>query len=398
MRDDIDFNDFLAGLLSTTHENENTKDQSFKSLFEERINTLGITQSRAEVILGIEKKTLNKILSSEAKRIDIITMIKLAQFLNLSVDGFIKFLLKELPTEQIGEIEKTKKAHYIIQNFDLSTLLKAKFIESKSDYSAIESKVLSFFGLSNLYEYSLGITPAFSKTKRNSGDLMREFWVRSAYTQFQLIGNDNDYNRENLKELIPKIRPYTRNVDKGLLTVIRALYAVGVTVIYQPYLPTVQVRGATFVIDGKPCIVLTDLNKRYPTIWFALMHELHHVLYDYDEIGKRTYHLTGDPDLWLMQEDKADVFSREYLFGIERSRYIEPFIHDPALVKKYAEKNHVHPSIIYSFYMYDHDQWGLFTKEIPDIKTAVRKLNINPWEKETINENVQVLKEQVFNI
>lgn len=42
---------------------------------------------------------------------------------------------------------------------------------------------------------------------------MREFWIRSAYTQFVAINNDNDYDRKKLIEIIPKIKPYSRNEE-----------------------------------------------------------------------------------------------------------------------------------------------------------------------------------------
>jgi len=401
MKDELDFNEFIASIINPVGKEDESAGHTIKTLFLNRIKVLGITQSRAEAILGIEKKTLNKILQNDAKRVDIITCLKLAQFLNLSIDKFVKVYVTELSNEQIGQLEQTRKANFIIQNFDLSQLYKLNFIKSKSDYAEIENRILSFFNLKNIFDYSSSenvLTPAFSKTKRNASDLMREFWVKSAYFQFLAINNENIYERESFKDLIPKIRPYTRNVDTGLITVVRALYSVGVTVIFQPSLPNVQVRGATFVVNGKPFIVLTDLYKRYPTIWFALMHELHHVLYDFEEIEKRTYHLTGDIDLWLIQEEKADNFSREYLFGVERSKYIEPFIRSPLLVNEYAEKNQVHPSIIYSFYMYDHHAWNQFSDEMPDFNRAIKHLNVNPWEKKTIQESMDILKEEVYNI
>ena len=168
---------------------------------------------------------------------------------------------------------------------------------------------------------------------------MKEFWVRSAFMHFEKISNPNEFNREALISLIPKIRPYTMNIKQGLKVVTQALYNCGLTVIYQPHLPTTQVRGATFVVNHKPCIVLTDLNKNYATIWFALMHEIYHVLYDLDEIEKQTFHLTGEPDLFLLEEDKANQFSRDYLFAREKSKYISKYINSPHIVREYAHKN-----------------------------------------------------------
>ncbi|KPM33420.1 Putative plasmid maintenance system antidote protein [Croceitalea dokdonensis DOKDO 023] len=398
MNEDSDFIKAFNRLIEPLHITDDISEDPFSVLFERRIEELGITQSRAEAMLGIEKKSLNSILNKEAKRVDIITIIKLAQFLNLPVDGFVKVYLQELPSEQIGDIEKAKKNNFIVQNFDLPQLHKKKFISSKTDYEAIEKRIVTFFGLNSIYDFAQEtVTPAFSRTKRSSSDLMREFWVQSALSQFKLIENPNPYNREQLIDLIPKIRPYTKNIEKGLLTVVKALFSIGITVIYQESLPNISVRGATFVVDGKPCIVINDLHKRYPTLWFSLMHELHHVLYDFDEIQQVKYHLTGEPDLWL-KEEKANDFAREYLFNKKRSKYIKPFINESVLVREYADKSQVHPSIIYNFHMYDSDKWVKFNKYIPDSGLAINNLNVSIWESESVKETTERLKKEIFNI
>jgi len=398
MEEDSDFFEAFNRLIEPLHITDDISKEPFSILFKRRIDKLGITQSRAEAILGIEKKSLNSILNKEAKRVDIITIIKLAQFLNLSVDDFVKVYLQELPSEQIGDIEKAKKNNFIVQNFVIPQLHKKKFISSKTDYNAIEKRIVSFFGLNSIYDFAQEtVTPAFSRTKRSSSDLMREFWVQSALSQFKLLENPNPYNREQLIDLVPKIRPYTKNVQTGLLTVVKALFSIGITVIYQESLPNISVRGATFVVDGKPCIVINDLHKRYPTLWFSLLHELHHVLYDFDAIQQVKYHLTGEPDLWL-KEEKANDFSREYLFGKKRSNYIKPFINESVLVKEYADKSQVHPSIIYNFYMYDTNSWGKFKKQMPEIGLAINNLNVNIWESESVEETTERLKREIFNI
>ncbi|WP_062058356.1 helix-turn-helix domain-containing protein [Aquimarina longa] len=398
MNEDSDFIEAFNRLIEPLHINDGIGKEPFSVLFNKRIKELGITQSRAEAMLGIEKKSLNSILNKEAKRVDIITIIKLAQFLNLPVDDFVKVYLQELPSEQIGDLEKAKRNNFIVQNFDLPQLHKSKFISSKTDYESIENRITRFFGLESIYDFAKEIvTPAFSRTKRSSSDLMREFWVQSALSQFKLLENPNEYSREKLIDLIPKIRPYTRNVKKGLVTVVKALFSVGITVIYQESLPNISVRGATFVVNGKPCIVINDLYKRYPTLWFSLMHELHHVLYDFDEIEQVKYHLTGEPDLWL-KEEKANDFAREYLFSYKRSKYIEPFINEAVLVREYAEKSQVHSSIIYNFYMYDNNNWAKFKSKMPNISLAIDNLNVNIWQSESVDETVDKLKTEIFNI
>lgn len=47
---------------------------------------------------------------------------------------------------------------------------------------------------------------------------MREIWAREAIFQFQKMDNPNEYYKAKLLSIIPKIRPYTRYEEKGLLT------------------------------------------------------------------------------------------------------------------------------------------------------------------------------------
>ncbi len=399
------FNVFLQSLIKPINETDsNIEEVSLKILFEKRMKELGLSQNQVEKLLNIEKKSLNGILDRTAKRVDVVNILKLGNFLNLPPEKFLDIYILEMPSESIGDLEQARKSNFIISRFDLSGLHKAKFLNSKSDLDYIVHRINKFFGINNIFEYDQNnIFSAFSRTKKGSSNLMRDFWVKSAYVQFVGIKNLNPYDRNALVELMPKIRPYTMNVERGLLTVAQALYCVGLTVIFQPNLPNVQVRGATFLVDEKPCIVLTDFNKSYPTIWFALMHEIHHVLYDMDTIKSYSYHITGEPDLILINEDKANDFAREYLFSAERSKYISSFINNELIVKEYAKQSQVHPSFIYNFYNFDkylqgdNYAWSMYKSYFPDIKLAISRLNTNPWDKEKIEESIMHLKETVFN-
>ena len=101
----------------------------------------------------------------------------------------------------------------------------------------------SFFSFPSIYDYTKdSIFPAFSKTKRDSNELIRSFWIKSAYIQFKQINNPNEYRREILvNDLIHKIKPYTRDLQNGLLTVARALFNIGITVIFQPSISRLQI-------------------------------------------------------------------------------------------------------------------------------------------------------------
>lgn len=377
-----DFLDNFIKLLSPVDPYEGELNP-LRQLFEERLMKYKISQRQSELILGINTRALESILDNSASRVDSINVIKLCQFLGIDEKVFYKLYIKELPKDLVREIETTRKRTFIASNFDLPNLKKAKFINSISDFDAIELRINEFFGLRSIYDYSdKGYIPAFSRTKKSVANLMREFWVRSAYTQFETYNNPNPYSEQELINLLPKIKPYTRNVELGLKTVVQALYHIGVTVIYQPSLPTTQVRGATFIINEKPCIAITDLNKNYATIWFALLHELHHVLADFDAIQRQVFHMTGELEFnfALVHESEADDFARRYLFSEEKTKYIIPHIENQYIVTRFAEESQIHPCIVYSFYRYDMGKqnkgnyWARFQEFFPPVEGALKQI------------------------
>lgn len=372
--------------------------ETLKTLLDSKLEESGLSKTQFEKLSKIGRKSLDPILNNSSKQTDVIKLLKIGEFLDLSVKELLIIFLKDRPQEDVTELHQSIELTFIHKHFDLKALSSLGFIKNTTDIESIKERIKSFFGLDTLYDYDKQLNDVlYSRTKRSFSDKMKGFWIKSSYRYFELIDNPNEFHREELVELIPKIKPYTTNVEKGLVTVFQALFHVGVTVVFQPLLPKTQIRGATFIVGEKPCIVITDFNKNYATIWFALIHELHHVLYDLETIEKSRYHLTGEPDLFLIQEDKANDFAREYLFSIDKLRNIEAFIHNPIIVSKKAKEYNIHPSIIYSMYQFwkseqGENYWGAFKKEFPDISKATTKLNYSNWSADSISETAYQIK------
>lgn len=396
------FNNEMRRVLDLAIKDRGTlPNKSLKELFAEKVDELGISERQVLKLLGMQPKTLKAILDYSGIRIDIVNVVKLGHFLGLSINEIMRIYIPEMDSEQFREIQIAKEASFMMEYFDIPSLRKARFISTK-DIENLKERVTTFFGLDTIYDYSeKSIFPAFSRSKKSSDDKVRDFWLKSAYTLFQGINNPNPYNRKELLNILPRIRPYTQNTNNGLTSVAKALYNLGITVIFQPSIANLQVKGATFLVNDKPCIVLSDLNKRYSTIWFVLLHELHHVLYDLDSLrqSKFHYHLTGESDLFLLDEIAADKFAKDYLLSDDRLKFITPLINSKTTVNRYAESWGIHPSIIYAFYCQENNAWGHpVGRNIPSSEQALKILNTNPFEKETLKESITELKELVYNI
>lgn len=363
---------------------------NISEMFNEKLEILNVSKTKVLSLLKIDKDVFEQIINGTAKQPNLIHIIKIANFLNIPIKEFIEVVLKNQSVENISSIEKAKNATFLLNNFDVKTLTKFGFFKSKSNTDELVSKVLYFFGFESIRDYQLELDkPLYSSVKRNFSDKMKDFWIKSAFQTFKIINNPNDYNRNRLKDLIVKIKPYSQDLENGLFTVCKALYNVGVTVVFQDYLTTTQVKGATFVINDKPCVVLTNFGKIYPTLWFTLLHELHHVLFDFDLIKNNSFHLTGDADLFLVEE-KADSFARDFYMSEEKFHFIKRYIKNPYMVSKFANENEIHVSMVYSFFTWYQDKiygkkyYGAFKEFYPDYKVSLKKLSPLSWEEDSI--------------
>ncbi|MCY4779269.1 ImmA/IrrE family metallo-endopeptidase [Sphingobacterium sp. UT-1RO-CII-1] len=374
-----------------------------KARFEEKIVEYGVTKTKALKLLNVDKDVFEDIINGTAKQPNLIHVVKIAEFLEINVDDFIQMVLKNQNIENITSIDRARKVRFLMKNFDVKALTKLGFFDNTDDIDELVERILHYFGYDSIrhFEEEL-VTPLYSRTKRKFSDKMKDFWVRSAYQTFRLIDNENEYDRERLKDVLVNMKPYSQDVRNGLYTVCRALYNVGVTVIFQNYLTTTHVRGATFIINNKPCIVLTDNQKKYPTIWFTLLHELHHVLFDYDAIKTNSYHLSDDEDLFLIEE-KANSFARDYFMPRTSFDYIKTYIKNDYMVEQFAKENEIHKSLVYSFYtwyqqeLYNKNYYAAFKEHYPDYKPAIAKLNPITWDEDTVREASEKIK-AVFEI
>jgi Zn-dependent peptidase ImmA (M78 family)/transcriptional regulator with XRE-family HTH domain len=377
------------------------KEADLVDLLKNTKEKFGLSQRQLAEALSVNRRTVQRILNREAQKIDLDTFQKIQQFLGISPEELLNRYNSSLESDSLRELERAKKAGYISREFDLEKLKREGFISSDRDFDNIEERVKEFFDLSSVYEFGSADQeiPMFSRTEREYVNKMLRFWVVSALRQIRSVDNPNPFDREMLKSIIPSLRKLTRDEDEGLLRAARALYSAGVTVVVQGYLTGTQIRGATFLVDDRPAIVLTDYKKRYDTVWFALLHELYHVLKDLDRIERLKYHITGEEqDLFVsqMSEEDADEFAAEFLLPEEKFDYIRKFIDVPEVVRDHAEKWNVHPSIIYGRYAFENDEYGKYEKHRPSVETAVEALRVHPWDKESISTATEPLK-QVYS-
>lgn len=403
--DNFNVDEILDKLFSEDRETELSLSDAFYS----RISQLNISTTQALAIIGIESRTLKGILSGTQKKVDFSALIKIANFLDYDLDRIIGLFIKEIQSKNSDlNVYSGDKASFIKKNFDLLSLRKKGIIQNTNDFEQIEHQLINFTGLKDIYSYvPPNINIAFSSSKiRSYNSLNRSLWVKRSMDILSQLGNPFKYDREAVIKFFGEIRWHSKNVENGLVNVAKILYEYGVTIIFQTSLPSIQIRGATFAINDKPCIVLTDYRGFYPTLWFGLMHELFHVLFDWDDIKRSKIHISEEDSKVLIEQERekmADEFAREYLLPKEKLNRISKNIKSDHDVNFFAEANDIHRSFVYLFYAYqrgtaDKYAWRKIHQVNPPIEQCVGKFQ--NWSSEgpnSIQEVVNHLRENIYS-
>lgn len=410
-KEEFNQDDEISRLINSAFNGSGNNDQSEHAIlrlkFEQKLQELGITTNQVRDNLDIEQRTLNGVLDGTQKRVDVLAVYKIAQFLELPYNEVMDLFLKLVTKHHKSDVDEAQRRAFILNNFDLPTLRVAGIIDSIRDFDHIEQRLNSIFGLKSILEYNIDeIDAAFSSTKIRPKKLhTRKYFIKKTQTIFKEIANPNPYDKEALVNYFPKIRWHSTDVNLGIGNVMRSLYELGVTTIFQPKMPQLQVRGATFAVNKKPCIVITNYRDYYPTMWFALLHELFHVLFDWEEILHNKYHLSDEEsDLFVVQqkEEEANDFAREFMFPTQKMDRIADKLQQKVFIREFALENHVHHSIIYANHAWansskDNNLWAQYEKYMPEINELIENLSGGLTNSSTAAEFATYYKTRIFN-
>ncbi len=407
--DKHDSDDILKRLLEPESSRVN---ESLQELFDQRLNSLEIPKTTALKIMGMSVRTLDGILTGEQKVLDYTQLIKLSNFLGIELDEVARLYLSMLKESYVLGTNISRKSElvdFLNSKFNLAELRKVGIIDSLTNYDEITKSINSYFGLKDIFDYEEPkLNVVFSSGKKAKKNCSMENWIYIAKKMCVELRNPNKFSREKLIEYFPMIRSYSMDVSQGMINVISHLFQLGITVVFVPKFPSLHLRGATFEVNNKPCIALTDYKGFYPSIWFGLIHELYHVLFDWEEIRSTNYHISEGPkqefDQGSKNEVEADEFARKYLFSREKMREIEDYINNHEYVREYAIVNHVDPSFIYVFNAYDSlsadkRAWGRAYKRNPKILFNTLKSKLENDQKNSIQfeDHIKYLRNRIYN-
>ncbi|MFY1611798.1 hypothetical protein ACOMSG_02980 [Macellibacteroides fermentans] len=394
--------------ISKRNISQTDTDDSLRDILNEFIKSNEILASSIAEEIGIHKTTLSKFLEGNAE-LKFMHAIKLMKLLDLTETQLVSAYCKNINASETSSLDKFERLSYIAQNFDVPTLKTIGIIKSRAKIDEYEQCICDFFGFSSIYEYDdTSLMPTmFSKSKtkilQEKESKMTTFWLKCAISSFTKINNQNEYNKELLFHLLKRVAEFTQDEVNGYKRFILVLYQLGITVITQSYVSGTKSFGVTMILNKKPCIVITDMNKKYHKLWINLLHELYHVINDFEMLESMEYHLSSNetPEL-LLNENKADQFALDVLINPTIQSQLKRVISFPFKVNLLAKELNISPSIIYGVYLESLPNGKLKSQEFAKYNNglissdiATQNILFDAIEKRSLNYAIEKMKNEL---
>ena len=146
------------------------------------------------------------------------------------------------------------------------------------------------------------------------------------------------------------------------------------------------------------------MNKKYHKLWINLLHELYHVINDFDILENLLYHISDseNPEL-LLNEERADKFALDALVNPTIQKELSRIVALPYKMNQLANKLNVDVSILYGIYLETLPKGEKKNKEfakyggmLKSSDIAVRRVEFDAVPKHSLNGAIDKMKKNYF--
>ena len=325
---------------------------------EEIIEEMAISQAEFAKRMGTSTKTVSQLVSGKIRLTDDLAQ-KLASMMGMNVETWLN-LQKEYDLK-ILEIERQERFDAqaeIVKLIDYSFFVRVAQLPATKKIHEKIANLCSFFRIADLrilaqpdflVNFRAGISSFDEKNLINA-----RAWVQTAMN-VALKTDVATFDSEKLKSYLPDIRSMTRQEPEVFLPRLRKIFSeCGVRFVLLPSLKNSGINGAVrWFADDQVMLALNDRRTYADTFWFALFHEIKHVLQQKTRTVFISYMQSPKDESELERE--ADLFAENYL--INPKDYLAFTASSPVSEKAicdFADRIGIHPGIVVGRLQNDH--------------------------------------------
>jgi HTH-type transcriptional regulator/antitoxin HigA len=165
----------------------------------------------------------------------------------------------------------------------LATLEKRGVIDRTEDLEELLAEVMSDFNMTDLDDEPQFRMAAKRSNHHDELSLTQRGWVWAAQREArkQRLAT---YDQAGLRQLAKGLAREMSEPD-DLRDLPQRFAVVGVHLLFVEHMPSGKIDGAAFMVDEHPVIAVSGRGKRFDKLFFALMHEVAHVLSGHAQKG-----------------------------------------------------------------------------------------------------------------
>lgn len=315
------------------------------------INDMEITQKEFAKRIGTTPKTICKLVNGEINLSKDIAL-NLSIMFGSSPDVWLN-LQKEYE-EKIIEIKKQEKLERqkeIIKQLDYNFFVKIGAVENtKNIYDKI-NQLCSYFKISDLNilserDFLANFRTGISKVQEKN-IICANAWLQTA---INIAQNENivQYNENALLNSIDKIRGMTIQKPEEFMPVLREVFRqCGVIFVLLPQLKNSGINGVVKWLNSEKVILAINDRRHYAdTFWFALFHEIKHVLQKNTKTTLISFYKENKEEYEKLEEE-ANQFARDILIPANKySDFVRKGNFNVYSIKYFANKININIGIV----------------------------------------------------
>lgn len=296
------------------------------TLIQRELDATGRTQADLADRMSISKKHLNQVIKGASLTPEFSLAIERA----LGIDARLLLRMEaEWRATRLIEDSRASLAKHVgwVSTFKGEDVRRGITNSSDDPVTRVE-KLLRFFGVSDPAAYDRTWLKLEASFKRSSAYKIDEhataLWIQLAVRRADEIAADApEYDSAKLRAVAKGLPRHTTNrPEVAFIELQKELLSAGVILVYVEEIPETRVSGVSLWLpNDRPMIAVTGRYKFADSLWFAIAHEIAHVLHHLkrttfleispDEIGERLHHGNAAD----LHETQANAFASALLLS-----------------------------------------------------------------------------------
>lgn len=318
------------------------------------LDELNLNQKELAKRMGMSEKHISNLLNGKCKLTEefaiklekIIHAVPASYWLNYEAK-YQEYKARNILNEQydqetLKELDKRFYFSTVFSNLNLS------LVEQANEMLKL-LKISSFEQFDDVYSY-----PQVEFMEDGGRKELIAVWLNLALEEVEIKNDDLSnikFNKEKLIKALPNFKKLALNKDimNGINSAGKLLNMLGIYFAWYEPIRNSKVRGALTTYKRNPTILLSGRFKSHDHVWFALMHEIGHLLYHYVPQETSISMETQNDDLKCLEkkEVEANTFARDFFIDPEDyEHFVNLKKFDKYSIEEFAKNQEILPGIV----------------------------------------------------